>query len=343
MSHFLRSTLLFFVVSMVATSTVWASEHFQNCAFKTGRSANLIIPAAINPTIAGQPMPEGTEIAIYTPDGVCAGRVTWQKKNVALAIWGNDMFTVHKDGMEIGDSLRFHVWHPEAEMELGPDNVTFELDASEEYYRASGTYTEGAIFRLKSLTVRAPRAVSLLAPADGANLTKAAITLSWDAPEGVERYRVQVSNEEDFAAPVVDAEVDSPSLDFVADDGGTYYWRVSATDHETSLWSATYSFSSAVSANVDTDNLTNGFLLEQNYPNPFNPSTTIPFQLAETNDVTLRVYNMLGQEVATLVDGFLPAGRHEARWSAGDLPSGMYIYRLTHGRHVQSKTLTLVK
>ena len=81
-----------------------------------------------------------------------------------------------------------------------------------------------------------------------------------------------------------------------------------------------------------------GFALGQNYPNPFNPSTVIPYQLATAGRVRLEVFNVLGQRVATLVDGDRSAGVHTAVWDATDesgraVGAGVYIYRLRGGAH----------
>jgi flagellar hook assembly protein FlgD len=70
------------------------------------------------------------------------------------------------------------------------------------------------------------------------------------------------------------------------------------------------------------------FALFQNYPNPFNPTTAISYQLSAVSDVTLRIYDMLGREVATIVHGVQAAGMQTVRWNASDLPSGVYYYRL---------------
>jgi hypothetical protein len=71
-----------------------------------------------------------------------------------------------------------------------------------------------------------------------------------------------------------------------------------------------------------------GYLLNQNYPNPFNPNTEIRYQLPVHGTVTLTIYNTMGQQVATLVNGQQPPGAYRVTWNAADLPSGIYFYRL---------------
>jgi hypothetical protein len=91
------------------------------------------------------------------------------------------------------------------------------------------------------------------------------------------------------------------------------------------------------------DSTPGNFTLSQNYPNPFNPSTEITFTLPQASQVSLRVFNLLGQEVATLVDEFRSAGTHRATFDASSLPSGMYIYRLESGANSVSKKMMLSK
>jgi hypothetical protein len=82
--------------------------------------------------------------------------------------------------------------------------------------------------------------------------------------------------------------------------------------------------------------------LSQNYPNPFNPSTTIQYQIPKASSVELKVYNVLGEVIATLVSGEKAPGYYQVRWQA-NVPSGMYIYRLRAGDFVQSRKLILLK
>jgi bacillopeptidase F (M6 metalloprotease family) len=90
------------------------------------------------------------------------------------------------------------------------------------------------------------------------------------------------------------------------------------------------------------------FELEQNYPNPFNPSTKIKYSIPsnlnrETSNVSLKVYDVLGNAVATLVNEQKPAGTYEVEFDASNLSSGIYFYRLAAGSRIQTKKLILLK
>ena len=83
--------------------------------------------------------------------------------------------------------------------------------------------------------------------------------------------------------------------------------------------------------------------LSANYPNPFNPETTIRYGLPKAGEVRLAAYDMLEHEVAVLVDRSKPAGNHTVRFGAGDLPSGVYAYRLHAGGETVVRTMLLLK
>jgi hypothetical protein len=86
-----------------------------------------------------------------------------------------------------------------------------------------------------------------------------------------------------------------------------------------------------------------GISLEQNYPNPFNPSTTISYAVPVQTRVTLKVFNVLGQEVATLVNAIESPGVKSVQFDARRLPSGVYVYRLQAGNHTESRKLMLLR
>ena len=87
----------------------------------------------------------------------------------------------------------------------------------------------------------------------------------------------------------------------------------------------------------------NEYNLSQNYPNPFNPSTRISYSVIEPTNVRLSVYNILGQQVAVLVNDFKSSGTYEVNFDASNLSSGIYIYSLEAGSIVVSKKMTLLK
>ena len=96
--------------------------------------------------------------------------------------------------------------------------------------------------------------------------------------------------------------------------------------------------------NVDYDSdIPEYFSLYQNYPNPFNPTTTIKYQLGNDGFVNLKVFNALGEEVAELVNQYQKAGSYDLTFNAVNLPSGMYVYKLTSGSHVESKKMIMMK
>jgi hypothetical protein len=114
-------------------------------------------------------------------------------------------------------------------------------------------------------------------------------------------------------------------------------WKATNLDFE-----AVPTYNNGVSVDRDAD-LASEYVLSQNYPNPFNPSTTISFNLPQSGNVTLTVYNVLGQQVATLVNGALSAGTHSVPFDASRLASGVYVYELRAGSFVQQKRMMLVK
>ena len=96
-------------------------------------------------------------------------------------------------------------------------------------------------------------------------------------------------------------------------------------------------------AEIPSGNTPRDYDLAQNFPNPFNPSTVIRYAIPVRSHVLLTVHNLIGQVVATLVNGDQEAGFHEIRFQALSLSSGVYLYRLEAGKYVQTRKLTLIR
>ena len=104
----------------------------------------------------------------------------------------------------------------------------------------------------------------------------------------------------------------------------------------------TFDISTIVNIN-NQHGLADKFSLSQNYPNPFNPSTTIKYEIPLGNQVTLKVYDVLGNEIASLINAKLNAGSYETEFNASKLSSGVYFYKLTVGDVSEIKSMILVK
>ena len=137
-----------------------------------------------------------------------------------------------------------------------------------------------------------------------------------------------------------------PHSDEVAFAGSwsSYPWFESGIIAVSSMYYGLYILAPSLSVvSAESEELPAEVALLGNYPNPFNPETTISYALPQGSKVRLAVYDLLGHEVAVLVDGSQPAGQHTVRFDGGDLPSGSYVYRLQVGEEVVARTMTLVK
>jgi hypothetical protein len=102
-------------------------------------------------------------------------------------------------------------------------------------------------------------------------------------------------------------------------------------------------FDTIVSVSQLGSEIPDKYELYQNYPNPFNPETKIKFDIPQPGQVKLAIYNILGEQIALLQNGFLNYGRYESSWNASALPSGVYFYKLETEDFVSIKKLVLLK
>jgi len=116
---------------------------------------------------------------------------------------------------------------------------------------------------------------------------------------------------------------------------GTYCYRLKQVDYD-----GTFKYSDELNVEVT---IPIEYSLDQNYPNPFNPTTTISYSLAEDGFVNLVIYNLLGEEVTTLVNSKQKVGRYEVVFDASKISSGIYLYRLVSNNFLSIKKMILIK
>lgn len=121
-------------------------------------------------------------------------------------------------------------------------------------------------------------------------------------------------------------------------------WLAQRAAEYTAIQTALDNGTTTISTGVQqVSNVPGEYRLDQNYPNPFNPSTKISFSLPHSANVSLKVFDMLGREIATLVNGYTNAGSHEVTFNASNLSSGIYFYKLVSGNFTEIKKMMLVK
>ncbi|MBI5403940.1 MAG: T9SS type A sorting domain-containing protein [Ignavibacteriae bacterium] len=125
-----------------------------------------------------------------------------------------------------------------------------------------------------------------------------------------------------------------------------YYWRVNASNTGgISQWSQVRTFTTIcpTGVNLISSDIPAEYKLYNNYPNPFNPNTIIKYQITNSKFSTLKIFDILGREVKTLVKEFQKAGVYEVSFDADGLPSGIYFYRLQSGDFADVKRMILIK
>lgn len=191
-----------------------------------------------------------------------------------------------------------------------------------------------------------PSTPDLVAPPDAGTIDTSTASFAWtnSIPE-VTHYWIEIDTSSQFSYPYVDSTISG--TDFVYDQleaYRTYYWRVKGKNQR--CWgefSETFSFNVVYLGVGDDADLPKKFALAQNHPNPFNPTTTIKFDLPADSYVRLKVFNMLGEDVATLLDGVQRAGHRSVQFNAGGLTSGVYFYKLETNMFTETKKLILIR
>jgi hypothetical protein len=189
-----------------------------------------------------------------------------------------------------------------------------------------------------------------LVPAAPANIageeTETGIALTWDEPvdADLDYFAVYRGTTSGFEPTEPIAEVtESSYLDQAVDIGTTYYYRLAAVDFSENQSDFSDEFALLVTSVAGTGVIPETYALEQNYPNPFNPATTIRFAIKESGNVTLTIYNALGEEVLTAIDSHMEAGTHRVVVRSDNLSSGIYFYQIRVNGFAAVKKMIVMK
>ncbi|MCF7842314.1 MAG: T9SS type A sorting domain-containing protein, partial [Lentisphaeria bacterium] len=283
-------------------------------------------------------------------DGFASETVLWTHNDSVFGnIEGEFAFDVSEFAGSDNAQVRFTAW--------GDDSFTMD-----------GWWIDIVMVETDMFPNEPPMAFNMLTPADGdtvdittANLETDMLTLSWEAavdPNGDEvTYGIMLGDGLANSIAFGDTTGTSVSIPLEAiytvlqaagESMVSGEWGIYATDGVDTTWAENAPFTLTIDAStvsIDNMQIPEVYALHQNYPNPFNPTTTIQYDLPEATDVTLVVYNMLGQRVATLVNGQQSAGYYTIQWrgltdTGTPIASGIYLYRIQAGKF--SKTLKMM-
>ncbi|NQV41359.1 MAG: carboxypeptidase regulatory-like domain-containing protein [Candidatus Marinimicrobia bacterium] len=202
----------------------------------------------------------------------------------------------------------------------------------------------GAGYSVDNIHPGIPGPLTLLGASDES------VELGWEMSDAddFQYFEVYRAINPDFTDANVYATIEPMFTDGDVTIGQTYYYAVSAVDANGNMSDPTNVITTSIVSVDDAEMIPTAYGLSQNYPNPFNPTTSIEFALPEASEVSLEIYNLLGQKVRTLVNGYVPAGYINTSWDGMDqngkeISSGTYIYRLQTADQTFSKKMVLMK
>jgi hypothetical protein len=225
---------------------------------------------------------------------------------------------------------------------------TVENDGITEFmvigYMNEGTFPSGTAsgYSLDNLAPDAPTGLVATVVDEG-------IHLSWDlsSADDFQYFELEKSIMEDFSSVETFTLVDTSYLDVVYELNQTNFYRLSAVDNSGNVSDYSDMVEAAI-LQIEEDLVPDSYALHQNYPNPFNPVTTIRYDLPEDAQVMIRIFDIQGRIVRTLVDGHEDAGRKAVPWNATNqvgepVAAGMYIYMIQSGGFSQVRKMLLLK
>ena len=300
-------------------------------------------------TFNGNPVPVGSIIEAFDPDGVPCGKdtVLYAGYYGFMPVLGNDPSTggIDEGAME-GDSIHFTLNGHPATVNLGDqtwhnlDTNLVSLSASTSNIAITGVKYPGDTIVGFNYTVRIK--VGVRNDGDGLDYygVNAVSSKGWNIDP---QPNFVYANPGDTAFIYFDIDIPAfPGNDTVSSVSYSVFTYLDTTKHVDSSLQMTSSITVDIGDDIG-DILPRGFVLEQNYPNPFNPTTNIAFEIPVRLSIRLEFYDVLGREIRTAELGSLSAGSHIYEFDGSNLSSGVYFYRMVTENFIQSRKMLLVK
>ena len=272
-----------------------------------------------------------------------------------LTATGVPVYITEFDINDPNDSLQLHYYQqyfPIFWEEPGVKGITFWGYMQGDMWQVNGYLirsngTERPALQWLRKYINSPLPPVLISPSGTAGEPRNPL-LKWRSSATATSYHVQLTASALFGGtmPVDTIVADTVLRVDPLDANIRYYWRVSAVnDSGAGSYSTVAIFTTGdqVVAVEETEGRAMGFMLEQNYPNPFNPTTVVSSQLPVVSSVKLAIYDLLGREVAVLVDERRAAGNYQDTFDGSGLASGVYVCRMTAGSYVSSRQMILIK
>ena len=287
---------------------------------------------------AGISLGANDEIGVFDGD-ICVGSYVLTgpiTSYIPIKASTDDPTTEEKDGFTPGDPIIYKFWLSSISKEI--------KDYEESYSKGNGKFSSQGTVVVGFINVLPVELSSFTAA-----LNENDITLSWKTSTEVNNRGFEIEKKISEAT-VLDnnwnkigfvkgnGNSNSPKgysfVDKNLTGGGKYQYRLKQIDND-----GRFKYSNIIEVEV----MPNENSLLQNYPNPFNPVTNFKFQIIKPGLVTLKIYDMLGKEVSTIVNEELKAGYYSYKWDASKLASGIYFYRITAGSYTEVKKMLMIK
>ena len=271
------------------------------------------------------------------------------QRDTTTLVWNNSLHSSYNSLQIAKDSEFTDLVFQKSEIVDTFYNITGLEGLNNYFWRVSASNIAGSseYSNFNSFSTGFPTAPLLASPLDKQLDVSLSPNLTWNILAEASQYNIQVAEGLSIEPSIIiiDTLVQDTALTIAGlSPEKIYSWQVRASnEYGFGRWSEVSKFKTEQLTGVDDNLLPLTFNLEQNYPNPFNPETTIKFSIPNDGLVSLKIYDILGREISTLINKKLVKGSYEYNFNATNYSSGMYIYVLSNGQSIKSRKMLFIK